>query len=146
MLTDMETSDIRRRLRHALEQAKKTTAERRDRADLASPAYAVFLQDIAIPVFRTFANVAKADGHGFTVFTPADGVRLASERHGEDFVEIWLDTSLDPPQVATRVNRMRGRNLMTSEGLLRAEAPINSLTDEDVLACLLANIGGLVER
>jgi hypothetical protein len=146
MLADMETSDIRRRLRQALEEAKKATAERRGRADLAATAYAPFLANIATPVFRMVANVARGDGHLFTVFTPADGIRLVSERQGEDFIELWLDTSLDPPQVATRVNRVRGRNVTTTEGLLRADAPIIALTDEDVLAFLLANIGLLVER
>ncbi len=34
-----------------------------------------------------------------------------------------LDTALDPPQVATRVNRVRGRNVTTTEGLLRGDAP-----------------------
>lgn len=146
MLTDMETSDIRRRLRQALEQARTATTERRTRADLAATAYSAFLRDVATPVFRTVANVAKAEGQGFTVFTPADGVRLVSERHGEDYVEVWLDTSLDPPKIATRANRSRGRNVTTSEGLLRPEAPISSVTDEDVLDFLLSQIGMLVER
>jgi hypothetical protein len=146
MLTDMETSDIRRRLRQALEEAKKATAERRSRADLAAAAYASFLANTATPAFRMVANVARGDGHPFAVFTPADGIRLVSERQGEDFIELWLDTSLDPPQVATRVNRVRGRNVTTTEGLFRADAPIDALTDEDVLAFLLANIGLLVER
>lgn len=146
MLADMETSDIRRRLRHALEEAKKATADRRGRADVAATAYASFLQDIATPVFRMVANVARGEGHLFSVSTPADGVRLASDRHGEDFIEVWLDTALDPPQVATRVNRVRGRNVTTTEGLLRADAQIFALADEDVLAFLLANIGQLVER
>ena len=146
MLTDMETSDIRRRLRHALEEAKKATADRRARADAAATAYASFLEDIATPVFRMVANAARGEGHLFSVFTPAEGVRLVSERHGEDFLEVWLDTALDPPHVATRVNRVRGRNVTTTEGLLRAGAPIDTLADEDVLAFLLANIGPLVER
>jgi hypothetical protein len=34
----------------------------------------------------------------------------------------------------------------TSEGQLRADAPIDTLVDEDVLAFLLAHIGLLVER
>ena len=146
MLADMETSDIRRRLRHVLEDAKKATAERRARADAAATAYASFLQDIATPAFRMVANAARGEGHLFSVFTPADGVRLVSDRHGEDFIEVWLDAALDPPQVATRVNRVRGRNVTTTEGLLRADAPIDALTDEDVLAFLLAHIGLLVER
>ena len=146
MLADMETPDIRRRLRHALEDAKKATADRRARADAAAAAYAPFLEEIATPVFRMVANVARGEGHLFSVFTPAEGVRLVSDRHGEDFLEVWLDTTLDPPQVATRVNRIRGRNVTTTEGQLRAGAPIDALADEDVLAFLLANIGPLVER
>jgi hypothetical protein len=142
----MEISDIRRRLRQALDQAKKATADRRARADMAATAYGAFLRDIGTPVFRMFANVAKAENYPCTVFTPAEGVRLVSERHGEDFIELFLDTSLDPPKIATRVSRVRGRNVMATEGLLRPEAPINSLTDEDVLAFLLDHIGELVER
>jgi hypothetical protein len=69
-----------------------------------------------------------------------------SDRHGDDFLEVWLDTAIDPPQVATRVNRVRGRNVTTTEGLLRADVPIGSLADEDVLAFLLAHVGLLVER
>jgi hypothetical protein len=142
----MEISDIRRRLRQALEQAKKASAERRVRADAAAVAYNAFLRDIGTPVFRMMANVAKAENYPCTVFTPAEGVRLVSERHGEDFIELWLDGSLDPPKIATRVSRARGRDVTTTEGLLRPESPIESLTDEDVLSFLLASIGALVER
>jgi hypothetical protein len=142
----MEIPDIRRQLRHALEQARKDSAERHARVDLAATAYSAFLRDIATPVFRTFANVVKAEGHAFAVFTPADGVRLASERHADDYMEIWLDASLDPPQVSTRVSRVRGRDLTMREELLRGGAPINGLTEEDVFGFLLANIGPVVER
>jgi len=142
----MEISDIRRRLRQALDQAKKASADRRARADAATIAYNAFLRDIGTPVFRMFANVVKAENYPCTVFTPTEGVRLVSERHADDFIELWLDASLDPPKIATRVSRTRGRNLTTSEGLLKAESPINSLTDEDVLAFLLEHIGTLVER
>jgi hypothetical protein len=142
----MEISDIRRRLRQSLDHARKATAERRARADAAAAAYDAFLRDIGTPVFRTFANVVKAENYPCTVHAPAGGVRLVSERHGEDFIELWLDASLDPPKIATRVSRARGRNVMTNEGILRADAPIGSITDEDVLAFLLEHIGTLVER
>lgn len=142
----METSEIRKRLRTALEQSRKASAERRERTDAASVAYRAFLRDVGTPVFRQFANVLKAEGHPFTTYTPADGVRLVSERHDQDFIELWLDSSLDPPEVSTRVNRQRGRDISSREAVLRAGAPINSLTDEDVLAFLLGEVGGLVER
>lgn len=143
---DMDIPDIRRRLRHAIEEARKDSAARRARADLATTAYQAFLRDIATPVFRMFANVAKAEGYAFAVSTPEGAVRLASERHADDFMEVWLDASLDPPQVATRVSRHRGRDLTVKEGPLRAEAPINGLTDEDVFEFLLGTIAPLIER
>jgi hypothetical protein len=142
----MDIPDIRRQLRHALEQARKDSAERRARADLAVTSYQAFLRDVATPVFRMFASVVKAEGHAFAVITPEGAVRVASERHADDFMEIWLDTSLDPPQVGTRVSRQRGRDLTMKEALLRADAPIGGLTDEDVFAFLVEHIGPLVER
>lgn len=142
----MEISDIRRRFRVALEQARKASAERRARKDAADTAYHAFLRDIAIPVFRMFSNVAKAEGQPFTVFTPADGVRLVSERSADDFVELFLDASVDPPEVSARVNRRRGGDQLSMERPVRPGAPINSLTDEDVLALLLGEVGALVER
>jgi len=142
----METSDLRRRLRTAIEQHRKESAERRARAEEAQVAYHGFLRDVAVPVFRMAANVAKAEGYPFTVYTPADGVRLVSERNERDFAELWLDTSVDPPRVGTRVNKQAGRDLVSREGLLRPEAPIPGLTDEDVLAFLLGEIVELSER
>lgn len=142
----MEISDIRRRFRTTLEQARKASAERRELTDAAGIAYSAFLRDIGIPVFRMFANVAKAEGQPFTTFTPANGVRLVSERSADDFVELFLDTSVTPPQVTARVNRRRGGDLLTTERPVREGAPINGLTDEDVLALLLSEIGTLVER
>ncbi len=142
----MEISDIRRRFRAAIEQAKKAAAARRARADAASVAYDAFLRDIAVPVFRMVSNVAKAEGQPFTIFTPAGGVRLVSERHADDFVEVFLDASQDPPEVMARVNRRRGGDVVTTERPVREGAAIDSLTDEDVLALLLGEIGNLTER
>jgi len=142
----METSDIRRRLRMALEDARKASAERRARSEAAQVAYHAFLRDIATPVFRMFGNVLKAEGHSFTIHTPADSVRLGSDRHDEDFIELWLDTSVDPPEVATRSNIQRGRDRVSREGMLRPGTSIVALTDEDVLAFLLGEVGRLVER
>jgi hypothetical protein len=142
----MEISDIRRRYRSALEQARKASAERRARADSANTAYSAFLRDVAIPVFRMFANIAKAEGQPFTIFTPAGGVRLVSERNADDFIEIVLDASVDPPEAIARVSRRRGGDVLTTEAPVRKEAPILGITDEDVLSLLLREIGTLVER
>ncbi len=147
MLADMETSDIRRRLRHALEEAKKATADRRARADAGGDRLRL------VPRGHRDAGVQDGGERGERRGAPLLGVharrgRPPRRRSGtaRTYIEVWLDTALDPPQVATRVNRVRGRNVTTTEGLLRADAPIYALADEDVLAFLLANIGPLVER
>ena len=142
----MEISDIRRRYRAALDQARKASAERRSRSDAAASAYAAFLRDVATPVFRMFASVAKAEGQPFAVFTPEGGVRLASERNADDYIELWLDTSVDPPRVAVRTNRRHGGDQVTSERPLQQDGAIENLTDEDVLALLLSEFGPLVIR
>lgn len=142
----MEISDIRRRFRAALDQARKASTERRLRADEAGVAYNAFLRDVATPVFRMCANVAKAEGLPFTVFSPAGRVQLVSERNPDDFIEMFLDASVDPPQVTARVNRRRGGDVTTIERPLREGTPINVLHDEDVLSFLLGEIGTLAER
>ncbi len=142
----IEVSEIRKRLRQTLEQAKRKSAERRARADAASRAYEVFLVDVAAPVFRMFAGALKAEGYSFAVFTPAGGLRLMSERSSDDFIELFLDTEEDPPTVAARINRGRGRRLVTSERPLRDNTPVERVTDEDVVRFLLDEIRPFVER
>ena len=142
----MEISDIRRRLRTTLEETRKASAERRARSEAAQVAYRAFLRDTATPVFRMFGNILKAEGYSFTIHTPPESVRLVSDRHEQDFIELWLDTSLDPPEVATRSNVQHGRDMLSREGILRPGASIVALTDEDVLAYLLGEVGRIVER
>jgi hypothetical protein len=142
----MEISDIRKRVRLAVEQHRKAAAERHQRADAAAAAYEAFLQRSAVPVFRMFGNVARADGFPFGVNTPAGGVRLVSDRAERDFVEIFLDATVDPPRVGTRVSRQRGRNVVEREGLLEPDVPIGELDDEAVLSFLIDAIGTFVDR
>jgi hypothetical protein len=143
----IEVSEIRRRLRATLEQARRSRAERRARAEAAERAYEALLAKVATPVFRMFAAALKAEGHPFAVFTPASQLRLASERSGEDFIEIFLDTDEDPPVVSARISRGRGRRMITSERPVRkASPPSGDLADEDVLEFLLEEIPPFIER
>ena len=142
----IEVSEIRKRLRQALDHAKRANAERRTRTDAAARAYEEFLQQLATPVFRMFSMALKAEGYPFDVFTPAGGLRLMSERSGDDFIEFFLDTDTDPPTVAARINRGRGRRLVTTERPVREEAGVEQLTDEDVVQFLLREIGPFLER
>jgi hypothetical protein len=142
----MEISDIRRRLRLTIDRAKRTTTERRARADAAGRAYQAFLTGVATPVLQMFASALKAEGYAFQVFTPAGGLRLMSERGSADFVELALDPTTDPPSVLARINRGRGSRVITAERTLGGDAPIEQITQEDVLAFLLAEIEPFVER
>jgi hypothetical protein len=141
-----ETSEVRRRLRTAIEQARSNAAARRARTDGAGRDYGKFLSEIAVPVAHQFANVLSAEGHHFQVATPADSVRLMSATAGEDYVEIALDRSTDPPEVVGRTSRGRGRRMISSERPVREQTAIAELNEEDVLAFLLSEIVQFVAR
>ena len=142
----MDTPEVRRRLRAAIERAKREAAERRKRSDTVARAYEQFLTERAVPILRTLATALAAEGHRFHVFTPADSVRLASEGSNEDYIELVLDTAQDPPQVVGRVSRGRGRRQITSERPVREGATVPDLTEEDVLDFVLNEIAPFVER
>jgi hypothetical protein len=142
----MDISDVRRRLRGAIEAARRESSERRQRADAAEREYETFLTDRAIPVFHDLANALSGEGHAFKVYTPARSVKLASARSAEEFIEIELDSSVDPPQVIGRATRGRGRRMLTSERPVRASVPVADVTGEDVLEYLLSEIGSFIER
>ena len=139
----MEISLVRRRLTETIERAKKQAVERRGRGDQASRDFDVFLQKIAVPLCRQIANALKADGYAFTVFTPSGSVRLMSDRAAEDYIELTLDTSDDPPRVMGQVSRTRGSRVIDAE---RAIGAPDTLTEEQVLEFLLKELEAFVER
>jgi hypothetical protein len=142
----IETSELRRRLRTAIEQARSNAAARRARSDAAVRDYEKFLTTVAVPVVQQFANVLSAEGYHFNVATPASSVRLTSAGAGEDYIEIALDTTEDPPEVVGRTSRGRGRRMIASERAVRERTAIAELNEEDVTAFLLAEIVSFVAR
>jgi hypothetical protein len=142
----MEVSEVRRRLRAAVEGARLAAAERRTRVAGATRDYEEFLNQRAVPVFHQLATVLTGDGHLFKVFTPAGSVRLASERSHEEFIEIVLDEGTDFPTVIGRTSRGRGRRMVSAERPVRDGAAIADLTEEDVLTFLLQEITPFIER
>lgn len=142
----MDIADVRRRLRGAIEQARREAADRRALVDAAERDYEMFLTARAVPVFHDFANALSGEGHPFTVATPARSVRLESARSRGDFIELELDADHAPPQVIGRSSRGRGRRIVTSERPVRPHAAISELTEEDVLAFLVSEIVAFVER
>jgi len=142
----VEISEVRRRLRAAIEKARREATERRARTDAAGRDYDIFLSERAAPVFHQVALALNGEGKQFNVFTPATSIRLATDRSPEEFVELSLDDSSDPPAVVGRTSRGRGRKTVTSERTLKDGAAIADLTDEDVLVFLLEEITRLLER
>lgn len=142
----MEVSEVRRRLRGAIAEARAGAQAHRERTDAASRAYEAFLSERAVPLFHTFANALLAEGFRFKVFTPAGSVRLASDSGSEDYIELALDTSGDTPQVLGRSSRGRGRRLVTAERPVKEGADIAALTEEDVMDYLVEEIQPFIAK
>jgi hypothetical protein len=132
----MEVSAVRRRVLETVERAKRAAAERRQRTDDASREYAVFLDTLAVPLMRQVANVLKVQGYPFSVNTPGGSVRLVSDKRGEDFVDLSLDTSGREPVVVGHSSRARGRRVIESERPIAA-GPIPAITEDQLLAFVL---------
>ena len=141
----METSDVRRQITQTIDRAKRGAADRRARNDEAAREYGIFLERIAVPLFRQVANVLKAENYAFRVFTPSGSVRLMSETHAEDYIELSLDTSGDRPAVTGSTSRARGRRVIESERQL-GQGPIRDLTEQDVLDFLVTEIEPFFSR
>lgn len=142
----MEVSDVRRRIRAAIEAARARGAERRARNDEASRAYDQFLETAGVPAFHLVVNALTGEGHRFTVITPGRAVRMSPERSSEDFLELSLDTERDRPAVLIRSSRGRGRRVVMTERTLRGELPIGELTEEDVVGALVEELVPFLER
>lgn len=142
----MEISTVRNRLRRAIDAAREGGQQRRQRAAEAEQAYAVFLRDVATPVTRMLANALKVEGYAFTVFTPSGGLRLASDRGRDDYIEFALDTASATPQVVGRVSHSRGSRTLDEERPVKSGAAPDALSEEDVLAFLLEALEPWLER
>jgi|SoiMethySBSTD1v2_1073268.scaffolds.fasta_scaffold1036413_2 hypothetical protein len=142
----MDIPEVRRRLRGALERAKREAAERRARADAGAREYDAFLEQRAVPAFRLFASALVGEGRAFKVQTPAGSVRLVSDGSADDYIDLSLDSTQDPPRVVVRTSRGRGRRNTSTERVLGNTSPIAETTEEHVLEILLEEIPALVER
>jgi hypothetical protein len=142
----LEAGEVRKRLRHTIEAAKRDAAARRAALGDVQTAYNAFLEEVAIPLLRQVASALKAEGHVFQVLTPAGTVRLQSDRERDDFLEIVLDGGRTPPTAVGRISRVRGSQLETSDQPIRDGAKVSDLTDDDVLNWVLRVILPFVER
>ena len=141
----MEISEVRRQLGETIARARRSAADRRTLADEASREFAVFLEQVAIPLFRQIANVLKVEGYPFGVFTPGGSVRLMSDRNGDDYIELVLDTNGSEPMVMGHTRRARGRRVLESERPI-GNGPIRNLSETQVLGFLLEELAPFVEK
>jgi hypothetical protein len=131
---------LRKRLRTEIDAARKAAAARRARSDRASRAYETFLESVAVPAFRTIANILRAEGIPFDAHTPSNAVRLVSARFRDDAIEIVLDPALDPPQPVLVSSRTRGSRTIRSERPVKAGVPIESITEDEVIEQLFQEL------
>ncbi len=140
----MEISAVRNRVRQMLELAKRPPEERRAyrraQMDAATREYETFLQNVAVPLFRQVANVLKAEGYQFDVFSPGGSVRLMASRGNDDYIEVVLDTNGVAPKLLGRASRSRGGNISQTELVLNVTTDISALTEQDLLAYLLSEL------
>ena len=142
----IETSELRKRVRAAIEHSRKNAAARRAKLDEAATAYHELLESTATPLVQMLSITLRAEGYNFTVFTPNGGLRMALAKSADDFIEFALDTSQDQPFAALRVNRSRGRRVVQHERPIKGRTAIDKLSEEDVLQALLEELGPFVER
>jgi len=142
----MEVSEVRRRLRGAIDEARRRAGERRGRRDEASRAWERLLPEVAVPAFHMMASALTGEGLRFKVVTPGAAVRLTPERGGEDFIELALASERDEPAVMLTATHGRGRRTVSAEHVLREGAAIASLSEEDVIAALVEALIPFVER
>lgn len=139
----MDIADVKKNILRTIERSKHSAAERRVLVDAAARAYATFLERTAVPLFRQVSNVLRAEGYVFDVFTPADSVRLMSERIADDYIELVLETSGDRPVVTGRTSRRRGHRTLQTEATI---GDPQTLGEDDVLAFVLKGLEPFVER
>jgi hypothetical protein len=142
----MEVSDVRRRLRTAIEEARRNAEERRQRRDDAARAWERALETVITPAFHQLASALTAEGYRFQVVTPGTTARLVPERGGEEFVEIALETEGDEPLVMIRSTRGRGRRTIARERSLGGRGAIDALADTEIASAVIDELVPFLER
>jgi hypothetical protein len=142
----MEVSQVRRRVQAAVAAARERSQQRRQRVADAEGQYDRFLADVAVPLARQVANVLKAEGRSFTVSTPGRNVRLEPDRGRDDFVEITLNTEVDPPDVVGLIRYTRGSRTIDEERPVKSGVAPDQISEDDLLEFLLRALEPWIER
>ncbi len=135
-----DPGQLRKRLRSAIDAARRASITRRERATAATREYEEFLDTRAVPAFRAMANVLRAEGIPFEVTTPSGGVRLVADKSRDDLIELELDSSLDPPQPLLITVQSRGSRVLRTERLVKEGSPISQISEDDVIELLMDQV------
>ena len=130
----------------ALTSARERSQRRRQAVADAETGYDRFLTDVAVPLARQLANVLKAEGRTFNVSTPGRSLRLEPDRGRDDFVEITLNTDMDPPTVIGHIRHTRGSRTVDEERPVKPGAAPQEITEEDALEFLIRALEPWIER
>ena len=141
-----EVAQVRQRVLAMVERARQDASERRARATVDEVQARRFIQETATPVVRQVLSVLKVERLLFQLSTPAGSVRLTSETHHEDFIDLAVDATQDPVTIMTVVSHLRGKSVSTTERPLADGVELPQLTEEHVLAFLLAALPVFVTR
>lgn len=142
----VETAEVRKRVLRVIEQSQRAAQERRERAASASLDGERALRQVVAPVVKTIAGILTGEGFPFHVATPTGAVRLQAQATPDNFVEVDLDADQNPPALRVRVSRARGRRVLVDEDVMCSAEGLASLTEDDVVTCLVAKLGPFVER
>ena len=130
----------------AITAARERAQRHRQAVADAESSYDRFLADVAVPLARQVANVFKAEGYNFTVSTPGRGVRIASDRGRDDYVDIALDTEAVPPVVVGHIRYTRGSRTIDEEHPVKAGASPSQISDEELLDFVMRALQPWIDR
>lgn len=142
----LEVAEVRRRVRLRIETLKHEAAHHRVQVDAASASFGPWLERVAVPLFRQFANVLRAEGLLFRVLTPAGLVRIEAERSAEDFLELRLDTERRPVAIVLRRGYSRGSHLFSDDRVVAEGIDYSHVTATDVLDALVEDAAPFLGR
>ncbi len=123
-----------------MDAARREAGLRRERSDAARQTFERWLEETATPVFRAFANALRGEGLPFEVMTPSAAVRLVPDRNRDEGITLELEDSSDPPIVMLSVTKGRGSRMTRTERPIKTGAPIDQITEEDLVSLLLEEL------
>ena len=142
----LETGYIRKQVLHKIYEAKRIAVERRSLAADAGRDGAKVLDLIVAPVFKAVVAILKTEGYKFRVLTPPGVVRLVSEASSDEFIEVSLDVTREPPALIGCVSRQWGRRVLVDDIVIRKFPDIAKFSEQEALTFLLERVVPFVER